>query len=146
MLNKVILMGRLTRDPELRYTVSNIPVCTFSLAVDRRFARQGEEKQTDFFNVVAWRHTAEFVSKYYTKGLQVVVSGRLQSRTWEDQEGRKRYTIEVVADETYFADSKKDNNNTSTNDFSVGFGEDGGGSGDPIEGFMPLDSDDDLPF
>ena len=141
MLNKVILMGRLTRDPELRYTTSNIPVCTFTLAVNRRFAKQGEEAGTDFFNIVAWRATAEFVGKYYKKGMQVVVCGRLQTRSWEDQEGRKRYVTEVIADETYFADSKRDTENN--NDFNISFENTGG---DDIDGFIPIDADDDLPF
>ena len=130
-MNKVILMGRLTKEPEIRYTANNIPVCSFTLAVDNRFSKD-ENKKAEFFNVVAWRNTAEFVGKYFTKGLQVVVSGRLQNRTWEDSEGKKRYVTEVVADETYFADSKKGNNNT-----------------DNMSEFMPptdADSDDTLPF
>ncbi|MDK2798793.1 MAG: single-strand DNA-binding protein [Clostridiales bacterium] len=141
MLNRVILMGRLTRDPELRYTASNIPVCSFTIAVDRNFVRQGEQRQADFIQVVAWRNTAEFVSKYYTKGMQVVVSGRLQTRTWDDQEGKRHYVTEVVVDETYFADSKRDSNNI--NKFDAGFGDE---NTQDIEGFMPIDADDDLPF
>jgi len=140
MLNKVILMGRLTKDPEIRYTASNIPVCTFSLAVNRSFARQGEPQQTDFINIVAWRSTAEFCSKYFTKGQQVVVCGRLQTRTWDDQEGKRHYVTEVVADETYFADSKRDNNtNRSNENFNDVLSND-------VEGFIPIDADDDLPF
>jgi single-strand DNA-binding protein len=134
-------MGRLTRDPELRYTASNIPVCSFTIAVDRNFVRQGEQRQADFIQVVAWRNTAEFVSKYYTKGMQVVVSGRLQTRTWDDQEGKRHYVTEVVVDETYFADSKRDSNNI--NKFDAGFGDE---NTQDIEGFMPIDADDDLPF
>lgn len=141
MLNRVILMGRLTRGPELRYTASNIPVCSFTIAVDRNFVRQGEQRQADFIQVVAWRNTAEFVSKYYTKGMQVVVSGRLQTRTWDDQEGKRHYVTEVVVDETYFADSKRDSNNI--NKFDAGFGDE---NTQDIEGFMPIDADDDLPF
>ena len=108
MLNKVILMGRLTRDPELRSTPSGVNVVSFTLAVDRDFARQGEEKKTDFINIVAWRNTADFVAKYFTKGQLVAVSGRLQVRSWDDaQSGQKRYATDVVADEVFFAESKK---------------------------------------
>lgn len=104
MLNKAILMGRLTADPELRHTQSNIPVTSFTLAVDRSF---GKEKQTDFLDIVAWRNTAEFVSKWFSKGMLVAVSGRMQTRTWEDKQGNKRKTVEVVADEVFFAEGKK---------------------------------------
>lgn len=109
MLNKVILMGRLTRDPELKHTQSNIPVTSFSVAVDRGYAKAGEEKQTDFIDVVVWRNTAEFVTRYFRKGQMIAVSGRLQSRKWQDNQGNNRTTYEVVADEVFFADSKKDN-------------------------------------
>lgn len=106
-MNKVVLMGRLTATPELRYTqTSNIPRCTFTIAVDRRFAKQGEERQTDFFTVVAWRSTAEFVAKYFDKGLRVAVVGSLQNRSWES-DGKKHTVTEVVADEVYFADAKR---------------------------------------
>ncbi len=108
-MNKVILIGRLTRDPELRYTAAgNIPVAKFTLAIDRRFSRASEEKQTDFLQIVAWDRTAEFCSKYFHKGQQVSVVGRIQVRTWDDAEGRKHYITEVVAEEAYFADSKRD--------------------------------------
>ncbi len=111
MLNKVILMGRLTRDPELRSTPSGVNVVSFTLAVDRDFARQGEERKTDFINIVAWRNTADFVSKYFTKGQLVAVSGKLQVRSWDDaQSGQKRYATDVVADEVFFAESKKTSN------------------------------------
>jgi len=99
-MNKVILMGRLTRDPEVRYTqTNNTLVASFSLAVNRRFARQGEERQADFFNVVAWSKTGEFCSKYFKKGQQVGVIGRLQTRTWDDDKGTKHYITEVIAEE-----------------------------------------------
>ena len=105
MLNHIVLMGRLTRDPELRYTQSQIPVASFSLAVDRDFGgRDGGERQTDFIDIVAWRSTAEFVSKYFTKGSMAVVSGRLQIRDWTDREGGKRRSAEVVADNVYFGE------------------------------------------
>ena len=108
MLNHIVLMGRLTRDPELRYTQSQIPVASFSLAVDRDFGgRDGGERQTDFIDIVAWRSTAEFVSKYFTKGSMAVVSGRLQIRDWTDRDGNKRRTAEIVADNVYFGESKR---------------------------------------
>ena len=108
MLNHITIMGRLTRDPELRYTQSQTPVASFSLAVDRDFgSRDGGEKQTDFIDCVAWRQTAEFVSKYFQKGSMAVVSGRLQMRDWTDRDGNKRTSAEVVADNVYFGDSKK---------------------------------------
>ena len=109
MLNHIVLMGRLTRDPELRRTQSGVAAASFSLAVDRDFqSRDGGEKQTDFIDIVAWRNTAEFVSKYFTKGRMAVVSGRLQIRDWTDREGGKRRSAEVVADNVYFGDSKRD--------------------------------------
>ena len=108
MLNRIILMGRLTRDPELRRTGSGTPVTSFSLAVDRDFKSQNGEKETDFIDVVAWRSTAEFVSKYFTKGRMAVVEGRLQIRDWTDRDGGKRRSAEVVADNVYFGDSKRD--------------------------------------
>ncbi len=108
MLNRIIIMGRLTRDPELRRTGSGTPVTSFSLAVDRDFKSQSGEKETDFIDVVAWRSTAEFVSKYFTKGRMAVVEGRLQIRDWTDRDGGKRRSAEVVADNVYFGDSKRD--------------------------------------
>ena len=109
MLNKAILMGRLTRDPELKPTQSNIPVVTFTLAVDRGFGRNQETQQqtTDFINIVAWRNTAEFVSKYFRKGQLVAVSGRIQVRNWKDRDDNNRVSVEVVADECYFAEPKR---------------------------------------
>ena len=108
MLNKIILMGRLTRDPELRRTQSGTAVTSFSLAVDRDFKSQSGEKETDFIDIVAWRGTAEFVSKYFTKGRMAVVEGRLQIRDWTDKDGGKRRSAEVVAENVYFGDSKRD--------------------------------------
>ena len=110
MLNKIIIMGRLTRDPELRRTQSGTAVTSFSLAVDRDFKSQSGEKETDFIDVVAWRSTAEFVSKYFTKGRMAVVEGRLQIRDWTDKDGGKRRSAEVIADNVYFGDSKRDSN------------------------------------
>ena len=109
MLNHIVIMGRLTRDPELRRTASGIAVASFTLAVDRDFAaKDGGERETDFIDCVAWRQTGEFVSKYFAKGRMAVVSGRLQIRNWTDKEGNKRRSAEVVADNVYFGESKRD--------------------------------------
>ena len=109
MLNRIILMGRLTRDPELRHTQTGTPVASFSLAVDRDFKdKQTGEKATDFIDVVAWRQTAEFVSRFFTKGRLAVVEGRLQIRDWTDRDGGKRRSAEVIAENVYFGDSKRD--------------------------------------
>ena len=143
-MNKVILMGRLTRDPEVRYTTTNNTlVCTFTIAVNRRFKQDGQP-DADFFNIVAWSKTGEFCSKYFKKGQQVGVVGRLQTRNYDDKDGKKVYVTEVVAEETYFADSRRDG--------------EGGGSGNSFQGvdapfsaqegasdFTPV-TDDDLPF
>lgn len=107
MLNHIVIMGRLTAAPELRYTQQNTPVASFTLAVDRDFQSGGSEKQTDFIPCVAWRKTAEFASKYFSKGSMAAVSGRLQLRDWTDKDGNKRRTAEVVADNIYFGESKK---------------------------------------
>ena len=139
-MNKVILMGRLTRDPETRYTqTNNTLVASFSLAVNRRFAKQGEERQADFINCVAWSKTGEFVSKYFKKGQQVAVVGRIQTRTWDDENGQKHYVTEVVAEEAYFADSKRDG---AASDFGNTFGDTVAQSAE----FQVTSSDDDLPF
>ena len=125
MLNHIVLMGRLTRDPELRYTQSQTPVASFSLAVDRDFGgRDGSERQTDFIDVVAWRSTAEFVSKYFMKGSMAVVSGRLQIRDWTDRDGNKRRSAEVVADNVYFGESRRSR-------------EENGGSAPRNDGYAP---------
>ncbi len=107
MLNRAVMMGRLCADPELRHTQSQIPVCSFRIAVDRDYTKD-KEKETDFFDVVAWRATAEFISKYFSKGRMIVVDGRMQTRPWTDKEGNKRVTTELVADNAYFGDSKRD--------------------------------------
>ena len=108
MLNHITIMGRLTREPELRRTGSGIAVASFTVAVDRDFGgREGGERETDFIDCVAWRQTGEFVSKYFTKGSMIVVSGRLQIRGWTDKDGNKRRTAEVVADNVYFGESKR---------------------------------------
>ena len=155
MLNRIILMGRLTRDPELRRTGSGTPVTSFSLAVDRDFKSQSGEKETDFIDVVAWRSTAEFVSKYFTKGRMAVVEGRLQIRDWTDRDGGKRRSAEVVADNVYFGDSKRDG---AGNDYSAppaygapaSYGAPAAGRGAPAGGpsdFAEIGEEDgELPF
>ena len=108
MLNQITIMGRLVRDPELRRTQSGTAVCSFSVAVDRDYQSRDSERQTDFIDVVAWRQTGEFVSKYFTKGRMIVVSGSLQSRKWQDRNGQNRTSWEVIANNVYFGDSKRD--------------------------------------
>ncbi len=144
-MNKVILMGRLTRDPEVRYKqTSNTLVASFSLAVNRRFTRPGEERQADFINCVAWNKTGEFVSKYFKKGQQVAVVGRLQTRTYDDANGQKRYVTEVVVEETYFAEGRRDG---ATGDFDSSFGADQAQSSDTgATSEFEVSSGDDLPF
>ena len=158
MLNHITIMGRLTRDPELRRTGSGVAVASFTVAVDRDFGgRDGGERETDFIDCVAWRQTGEFVSKYFTKGRMIVVSGRLQIRSWTDKDGNKRRTAEVVADNCYFGDSKRDGDsgsafggNSFSNAYAAPSGHYGGYSapaGNPASDFAMLDDDDaQLPF
>lgn len=120
MLNQVIIMGRLTRDPELRRTGSGLAVTSFSVAVERDFPnKETGQKEVDFINCVAWRHTGEFVSKYFTKGSMIVVSGRLQMRNWTDDNGNKRVSAEVVAENVYFGGSKKDTTSSPANPYTT---------------------------
>ena len=167
MLNRIIIMGRLVRDPELRTTQSGISVTSFTLAVDRDFKSPSGEKSTDFIDVVAWRQTAEFVCKYFSKGRMAVAEGRLQIRDWKDREGNSRRSAEIVADNVYFGDSKRDS--ASERDFgapppaygsqnygggygagsggSSGYGGGYGASGGGDAGFSEIDDQDgDLPF
>lgn len=136
MLNRIILMGRLTRDPELRHTQTGTPVASFSLAVDRDFKDKSTgEKATDFIDVVAWRQTAEFVSRFFTKGRMAVAEGRLQIRDWTDKDGGKRRSAEVIADNVYFGDSKRDG---ESGGYSGGGYDRGGGSyPGPTGGYAP---------
>ena len=108
MLNRVVVMGRMVRDPELRYTPTNTPVCSFTLAVERSYAPQGQERETDFIDIVAWRHTAEFVSKYFRKGQLVAAEGKLQGRKWKDKFEQNRVSFEIIADEVFFAESRRE--------------------------------------
>ena len=164
MLNHITIMGRLTRDPELRRTGSGIAVASFTVAVDRDFGgRDGGERETDFIDCVAWRQTGEFVSKYFTKGSMIVVSGRLQIRNWNDKEGNKRRTAEVVAENCYFGESRRSSESNASyggntyggnsyggNAYSAPAGNYGGYSapaGAPASDFAMLDDDDaQLPF
>lgn len=136
MLNRTVIMGRITRNPELRQTPNNVSVVTFSLAVDRNYQADKNNKQADFINIVAWRHTAEFVSKYFVKGQLVAVEGSIQTRSYQDKDGNNRTAFEVVADRVYFAEKKKDDNGQGASY----------PSGD-LSDYEELDVDDsDLPF
>ena len=148
MLNKIVIMGRLAKDPELRRTQSGVSVTSFRIACDRDFKSQSGEKETDWIDVVAWRSTAEFVSKYFTKGRMAIVEGRLQIRDWTDKEGNKRVATEVVADNVYFGDSKRDG--APAGDSYASAAPVGGGYAAPVGGgdrFAEIDEEDgDLPF
>ena len=144
MLNCAIIMGRLTADPELRTTASGLSVTSFSVAVDRRFQRQGEEKQTDFINVVAWRQTAEFVSRYFHKGSMIAVQGYIQTRNYEDKNGNKRTAVEIVADNVSFCGSKAETG-TGAPAVSRPAPSYQGGSTDGFS-VLPTNDDDAFPF
>ena len=175
MLNKAIIMGRLTRDPEMRYTQNNTAVCSFTVAVDRNYVPQGGQKQTDFLNVTAWRSTAEFIGKYFTKGRMIVVVGSIQTRTWEGQDGKKNYATDIVADEVFFDESKQEGEPSQStayypaapsgayspaSSYAPAAGREDTGAPPPAVShapnmgeadfvsaeFIPLDTDDDLPF
>ena len=153
MLNHITIMGRLTRDPELRRTGSGVAVASFTVAVDRDYKSEGQDRETDFIDCVAWRGTGEFVSKYFHKGSMIVVDGRLQIRAWTDKEGNKRRTAEILADNIYFGDSKKSDSSSSGGDYgsnSYGGNTYGGYSAPgnaPGGDFAELDDDDaQLPF
>ena len=136
MLNHITIMGRLTRDPELRRTGSGIAVASFTVAVDRDFGgRDGGERETDFIDCVAWRQTGEFVSKYFTKGSMIVVSGRLQIRNWTDKEGNKRRSAEVVADNCYFGESKRNSEGNAYGGNTYGGNSFGGGYSAPAPSY-----------
>jgi len=153
MLNVIVLMGRLTADPELRHTTANIAVTTFTLAVDRSYVKSGEERKTDFIDVVCWRATADFVTKYFKKGQLVAVQGAVQTRSYTDKEGNKRKAFEVVADNVHFAESKRDTaantggqynnyNNPQAQNAQAAPSYSNAGSDD----FEVIQGDDDLPF
>lgn len=142
MLNHITIMGRLTRDPELRRTQSGVSVCSMTVAVDRDFKSQSGEKQTDFIDVVAWRQTGEFVSNYFQKGSMIIVEGSLQSRKWQDKQGQPRTSWEVIANNVYFGESKRSSDNSSfapapaAEDYAA----------PAAGGFAEIEDDGDLPF
>lgn len=152
MINKAILMGRLTRDPELRHTGTGTPVCSFSIAIDNGY---GENRQTDFINCVAWNKTAEFVSNYFSKGRMIIVIGRISTRSWEGQDGKRNYTTEVIANEVSFGESKRNqdggsyqpSSDSGQNSFSAPQATPQMPQDLGSDDFAPLlDTDDDLPF
>jgi single-strand DNA-binding protein len=136
MLNVAVLMGRLTKDPELRQTPNGVSVTTFTIAVDRNYTPKGQERQADFIDIVAWRNTAEFVCKYFRKGQLVAVQGSIQTRSYTDRDGNKRKAVEIVADSVHFAESKKDSSNNNT--YPV--------RGSADNDFEEMPDDGDLPF
>lgn len=139
-MNKFQLMGRLTKDPEIRTTANtNTEVTSFSIAVNRRFVAQGQERQSDFFNVVAYGKMAEFCGKYFKKGQQVLVEGRMQNRTWEDQTGNKRYATDYIIEQAYFADSRRDGDTAGQSNGQVP-------SSSTDGDFITIDDNDELPF
>lgn len=140
-LNKVILGGRLTADVELKQTPSGVPVCSFSLAVNRKYSKDSEA-QTDFINCVAWRNTAEFISKYFRKGSSLCAIGSVQTRSWTDNNGQKRYATEIVVDEALFVDSKTEGEAQGAATYADALGS----VAPKHDDFTPLDSDSDLPF
>ena len=168
-MNKANLMGRLTKEPEVRYSQSNLAICSFTLAIDRRFSRQGEEKQADFLPIVTFGKTAEFCEKYFHKGQQVAVSGRIQTRTWDDNEGKRRYITEIIGEDVYFADSRRPDGGSYDSIRPEDYGyypqmnptapspagpeaggmpgpaQDAGGSGSD-DGFVAVENESDLPF
>ncbi len=148
MLNQVALMGRLTADPELRRTPSNIAVTTFSIAVNRSYVKQGAERQTDFIDIVAWRNTAEFICRYFKKGQMMAISGSIQTRVYTDKEGKNRKAFEILADNVYFTDSK--NPNASGGGYEpradLPAAEEPSFSAGDNDDFAVIDNDEDLPF
>ncbi|HEX3027108.1 MAG TPA: single-stranded DNA-binding protein [Clostridia bacterium] len=156
MLNVAVLMGRLTADPELRHTSSDIPVTSFTMAVDRGYVKAGAERQTDFIDIVCWRGTAEFVSRYFHKGMMIAVDGSIQTRSYTDKEGNKRKAFEIVAREVHFAEPKRDSDRAASPQASgnVSSGStqntqnQAASSAPPQDNgdFVEIDGDDDLPF
>lgn len=155
MLNVVVLTGRLVADPELRHTSSDIAVTSFTIAVNRRFARPGEERQTDFIDIVAWRNTAEFICKYFSKGQLIAIEGSIQTGSYQDKDGNKRKTFEIVARDAQFAESKRESSQESSYGYNNSSAEsepkaEKSGSNSYSSGsdsdFQTIESDDDLPF
>ncbi|MDO5015614.1 MAG: single-stranded DNA-binding protein [Eubacteriales bacterium] len=147
-MNKAILMGRLTKDPELRTTSNNVSVCSFTVAVDRRFKNAQGERETDFIPVVCWRNTAEFVARWFSKGQRIALVGSIQVRHWDDESGKRNFMTEVVADEVYFADSKSSGNQNNYDD-NGGYNKQANSNPIPEgDGFLPTTDNDEsfLPF
>ena len=147
MLNVAVLMGRLTAEPELKHTQNNVSVTSFTLAVERSYQKQGQEKQADFIDCVAWRGTAEFVCKYFRKGQLAAVQGSIQTRSYTDKDGNKRKSFEIVADNVHFAEPKRDNNTSSQGNYPVQ--QNSTPDADYSTGnddFEKMPTDDDLPF
>lgn len=139
-MNKFQFLGRLTKDPEVRYTANNnTQVTTFTIAVNRKFVAQGAERQADFFNLTSFGKTAEFIAKYFKKGQQVLVEGRIQNRTWEDQAGNKRYATDFIVDDTYFADSKREGSEMTAESVAIPNSSD-------LGDFITIDETEELPF
>ena len=139
-MNKFQFLGRLTKDPEVRYTANNnTQVTTFTIAVNRKFVAQGTERQADFFNLTSFGKTAEFIAKYFKKGQQVLVEGRIQNRTWEDQTGNKRYATDFIVDDTYFADSKREGSELTAESVAIPNSSD-------LGDFITIDETEELPF
>lgn len=146
-LNKAILGGRLTADPELKQTPNGVAVCSFTLAINRRFAREGEQQQADFINCVAWRQTAEFISRYFHKGSSLCIAGNIQTRSWTDNNGQKRYATEVVVDEAMFVDSKSEGGQAQQPGYiPEAYGAPTFSAGADTPNFEEIKTDDDLPF
>lgn len=149
-MNKVILVGRLTKDPELRATTSGVPVCSFTVACDRRFVKQGEERKADFINCIAWRQTGESISKFFAKGHRIALEGSIQTRSWTDNDGKNRYTTEVIVDQWEFAQNKSETGTagsfgSSSSLYPPQADVDQGPVVGDIDGFMPIEEED-LPF
>lgn len=145
MFNLVVLSGRLTADPELKTTQNGVPVCSFSIAVERRY-KQGEERQTDFINIVSWRSTAEFVSKYFTKGSMIGIEGSIQTRKYQDKEGNNRTAFEVVANNVQFVESKRPQGNQEGNSLPAPENDPLLEFADRLAGFEEMSGDEDCPF
>ncbi len=149
MLNMVALLGRLVADPELRHTPQGISVTTFTIAVNRSYVKQGQERQADFIDIVAWRNTAEFVCKYFKKGQMMAVNGSIQTRSYEDKEGKKRKAFEIVADNVYFTDSKNPTGDPAPRSERSGAysqPEPVSYSAGDVDDFAVISDDEDLPF
>ena len=146
MLNVAALVGRLTADPELRHTPNNTPVTSFTIAVTRSFAKAGEERQSDFIDIVAWRGTAEFVSRYFKKGQLIAVEGTIQTRNYEDKDGKKRKAVEIVANNVHFTESKKSVSQYQYDDKSITEDSAAVYENGSNEDFQEVQADDDLPF